>query len=393
MKGLSVCVLAVFLLAVSVAGCAPTAAPSATTAPAKPAAQAPAAQAPTAAAKPAAAAPTTAPAKAAPAPTAAEKVSFAGKSIRIVSSGSAGSSIDTVARFLALVLPKYIPGQPEVIVQAVPGGSGVVAMNSVYNTAKPDGLTILAGTRSEALPQLLKDPGVQYDISKLRWIGSTNTVSNGIFVRSALAKSIPDLQKLSKPLNVGATGRGGAIHIGFAIAEKVFNIPAKYAFGYTSSPDVPLAFERGEIDAFGGAIRVLANMGTTKEAIEAGRMTIVAQTGKERDPLFKDVPSVYEYLKLPGVASNAQDILDVLGVQDLTGKYYALPPKTPDPVVATLRQALWEAMHDPEFVSRIEQAKQDYNPQRGEQIQSLLERVLNLPPSAIEILKSVVAGD
>ena len=39
-------------------------------------------------------------------------------------------------------MPKYIPGNPEIAVQAMPAAGSLVAANYVYNVAKPDGLTL-----------------------------------------------------------------------------------------------------------------------------------------------------------------------------------------------------------------------------------------------------------
>jgi tripartite-type tricarboxylate transporter receptor subunit TctC len=48
------------------------------------------------------------------------------------------------ARALAPFLKKHIPGSPTVIIENMPGAAGMKAVNHVYSTAKPDGLTIAA---------------------------------------------------------------------------------------------------------------------------------------------------------------------------------------------------------------------------------------------------------
>ena len=44
--------------------------------------------------------------------------------------------------FLPDTWQKYIPGQPEIIAQNMPGAGSVIATNHVFGVAKPDGLTI-----------------------------------------------------------------------------------------------------------------------------------------------------------------------------------------------------------------------------------------------------------
>src|SRR5262245_42769349 len=67
---------------------------------------------------------------------------YQGKQIKSVVGFTAGGFYDRWARLLARFMPKYIPGNPEMIVQNMPGAGSVVATNHVYNVAKPDGLTI-----------------------------------------------------------------------------------------------------------------------------------------------------------------------------------------------------------------------------------------------------------
>src|ERR671924_2144976 len=67
---------------------------------------------------------------------------YKGKTITIVTGFSTGSIFDLVARATAQYWGKHIPGNPNVIVQNMPGAGSVVAANYVYSTAKPDGLTL-----------------------------------------------------------------------------------------------------------------------------------------------------------------------------------------------------------------------------------------------------------
>jgi tripartite-type tricarboxylate transporter receptor subunit TctC len=46
---------------------------------------------------------------------------------------------------------KYIPGNPNLMVQNMPGASSMIAANYVYNVAKPDGLTF-----ASTLPSLFR---------------------------------------------------------------------------------------------------------------------------------------------------------------------------------------------------------------------------------------------
>src|SRR5512145_1300465 len=55
----------------------------------------------------------------------AQSPSFEGKTVTIVVGFKAGGGYDRVARVLARHIPKYLPGNPNVIVQNMPGGNSI----------------------------------------------------------------------------------------------------------------------------------------------------------------------------------------------------------------------------------------------------------------------------
>jgi tripartite-type tricarboxylate transporter receptor subunit TctC len=68
--------------------------------------------------------------------------SYQGQSIKIIVGFTSGGFYDRWSRLLARYVPKYIPGNPEMIVQNMPGAGGLIAANHIYGVAKPDGLTL-----------------------------------------------------------------------------------------------------------------------------------------------------------------------------------------------------------------------------------------------------------
>ena len=72
---------------------------------------------------------------------------YQGKTITIIRGGEPGGSGDMQARALIPFLKKTIPGEPTIVIENMPGAAGMKAVNYIYSSAKPDGLTIAsAGT-------------------------------------------------------------------------------------------------------------------------------------------------------------------------------------------------------------------------------------------------------
>ena len=87
---------------------------------------------------------------------------YSGKTIQIVVASGPGASTDIGARLVGRFLGKHVPGNPNTLVQNMPGAGGLVAANQIYNLAKPDGLTIVAVTRSNYLDQMVGKPEVRF---------------------------------------------------------------------------------------------------------------------------------------------------------------------------------------------------------------------------------------
>src|SRR5256885_1514072 len=64
---------------------------------------------------------------------------YRGKTIDFSLGSAPARGYDVVGRLLANHMPRHIPGNPAIIVRNVPGATGLIMMNSLYNVAKRDG--------------------------------------------------------------------------------------------------------------------------------------------------------------------------------------------------------------------------------------------------------------
>ena len=109
---------------------------------------------------------------------------FKGKSIRLVIGNSVGGAMDDWGRFVALYLGKHIPGNPDIVVQNMPGAGAIIAANHIYSVAKPDGLTIGVVNPAIYIDQLLGSKEVKFDWPKFSWIGSPERIDQVLFIRT-----------------------------------------------------------------------------------------------------------------------------------------------------------------------------------------------------------------
>ena len=120
---------------------------------------------------------------------------YQGKTIKLIQGREPGGSGDIRSRAVIPFLRKYIPGNPNIVSEFMPGGGGRKAANYIFNTARPDGLTIGHVSSGIVTSAVLGEPGIQYDLDKFHWLGSTDSAFHyAFFIRKELALS--NLEKL-----------------------------------------------------------------------------------------------------------------------------------------------------------------------------------------------------
>ena len=208
--------------------------------------------------------------------------------IKIIVGHGAGGGYDRMARLMAKYLPKYIPGNPTILVEYIAGASGLIAANHVYNIAKPDGLSIVTVDRGLPIAQLLKAEGVRFDARKFSWIGSAAIEGTVLCIRSDLPyKTFSDLQKAKDPIHLGSVGPANTSHQFPILLKEFLGIKINLVI-YPSSADSMLAIERKEADGRAGSyssLRPFIERGLVRPLIRGK----VSEAGIENLPVDEDL--------------------------------------------------------------------------------------------------------
>src|SRR5262245_39888610 len=101
---------------------------------------------------------------------------FKGKDINLYVGSGAGGPYDAYARLLGRHLGKYLPGNPAVVVQNMPGASGRRLISFMVNVAPKDGTALATIQRGNAFEPLMGE--AQFDVEKIAWIGNVNSETN-----------------------------------------------------------------------------------------------------------------------------------------------------------------------------------------------------------------------
>src|SRR5215212_9870776 len=171
---------------------------------------------------------------------------YKGKVVRLLVGIGVGSGYDINARLLARHLPRYIPGNPAVIVQNQPGAGSLSMTNQLYAGGPFDGTAIGASFNGLPTTPLLQPAGARFEAVKLNWVGSTNRETQAMYVwHTAPIQALADLT--STEMIVGAQEPGSTQYDYPKLAEKLFGWKMKVITGYEATPKIHLAMERGEV--------------------------------------------------------------------------------------------------------------------------------------------------
>lgn len=269
---------------------------------------------------------------------------YAGKTLRIVVGSRPGGGYDRMSRLLAKHLPAFLPGKPTIIVENNPGAASMIAANNMYNLEKPDGLTI--GCFNQGLPfaQLLKSPGVRFDITKFAWIGSAAREASLFTVRSDLPyRSVNDLRKVTEPIPLGSSGPENQNYQFPALLKEFAGFNFKL-ITYPSATEALLSLERKETDGQAGTYSSLTpylKRGLIRPLIR-GRITA---PGIENLPVDEDLTT----------DKRGKTIMALRSAADTNARPYVAPPKTSPEIMKMLRDAFARVTKDRAFLSEAEQ--------------------------------------
>lgn len=312
---------------------------------------------------------------------------YQGKTITIVRGGEPGGSGDMQARALIPFLKKYIPGNPTIIIENMPGAAGMKAVNHIYSSAKPDGLSITAVGSGLASGAVLGLPGARYDINKLVYLGSTEQGDPYVFL-SRKDAGFDSLEKLraASGVRLGAQTVGHAVYVSGRIFAYLLGLKEPRIVVGFGGVEMDAALARGEIDARANSADTVIRRNA--DALAKGEYnfhaTLTIPKGKFH-PRFANVVDADSLAK-----NDRERQLITLFREFMYPRWpYVLPPATPPEHVKTLREAFAKSFKDPGFAPEFKKLMGgEPSPLTGEEVESSI-RQLPRDPEVIGLYKKI----
>ncbi len=324
-------------------------------------------------------------------PLRAQAPHYQGKTVKIIVGYLAGDGFDVWARLVGRHIGRELEGNPDTIVQNMPGASSMIAANYIYNVAKPDGLTIGATSGSLYLDQLVGRKEIQFDWAKFSWLGSTEKTKWLFYMRADTGyKTLEDVRKAAEPPKCSTTGTGTSGHFVPRLFEETLGLKFQLVSGYQGGSEQDLALERGEVQCRALSIPTFFSREPFHTWRKKGLVRVLAQTSRTRDPRLADVPTIYELMDAHKTPDADRRLVNVILASGLIGRPYLAPPELPPALLKSLRDAFSKAMNNPELVAEVNKMKLDPDPSTGEEIEAIAKDAVKQPAEIVERMKKLL---
>ncbi|HEY6368616.1 MAG TPA: hypothetical protein VI585_27850 [Candidatus Binatia bacterium] len=307
------------------------------------------------------------------------------KIIRFIVGQAAGGGYDSYTRAIAQHMIKHVPGHPAITVENMTGAGSLVAANYLYNTAKPDGLTVANWNSAFVLNQALGDPNIRFDARKFGWIGAP---SKGVPVCLIMGfsgpKTFDEILKSGKPIKMGGTAPGShSIDLPLML-NQMLGTRFQVVSGYPGTSQTRLALQRREVD--GQCTNWESVVSTQKELLDAKgdeKMIPFLVHARLGDLELKNVPLFDEALKEEAKISTYKAYMAQMEYQ----RPLTVSPGTPPERLEILRRAFRATLSDPEFMAQANKSKLDITYVSGVAIDKIVGEVLSISPKVRENLQ------
>ena len=314
----------------------------------------------------------------------AQQADFSRKTITIYIGNTAGGTYDLMGRLVARHLGHFLPGNPTVVPENMPGAGSLRAANHIFNVAPKDGTALGIVTDTIAIEQALHNPAVQFDARKLAWIGRV-AASNAVHVmwHTSKVQSIEDAKRFEA--TVAGTGAGNAAETVPMLLNAVLGTKLKIIRGYPAANEAMLAMERGEVE---GAVPNWTTLKTTRASwLRDGTIKVILQDVNERGPELPDVPALGEL----GDTPEAKQLLGLYAGTGAIGRSLFAPPGLPPGITKALRDAFTAMSTNPEFIADARQINAELQTGSGEEVQKAVERSLDVPEGVVKRAREIFA--
>jgi tripartite-type tricarboxylate transporter receptor subunit TctC len=320
---------------------------------------------------------------------------YRGRRLTVTVGYGPGGGYDVFARLLARHLGRFIPGNPQIIIQNMPGAGSLIAANYLYAIAPRDGTAFGLFARDMPLLGLLgHNANVQFNPRKFNWLGSSSNFSDDAYVmivrNDAPVRSIAEMRLPGGPLTVlGGTADGATGGDVPRVLQEALGLNIRLVLGYRDSAAVFLAMERGEVSGRMTDLSSIQSIRPDWLQPNSGYHLLVQYARVTRHKDFPDIPTARELAP----TDSGRALIEFTETPLLTmARPYAAPPGVPEDRVKALQSAFLAVHGDPQYLDEAARLGIHIDPVSAEDMVRSIEQMSRAPPEMLDRIRKLLVG-
>lgn len=306
---------------------------------------------------------------------------YRNKTVNLLVGSGEGGGFDLSARLVAPYLTRYLPGNPNVVVQNMPGASGLRAAEFMFNVAPRDGTTIAITQPSIVLHKVL-NLSARFDPRTFNWVGRLGAfVTFGVVWHTSPVQTVEEARH--REIILGAVGPSGPGAMLPAALNQLAGTKIGIVRGYRSAAEMGLAIERGEIHGSGSASYEFVR---GKEWLDKKLARLFFTIGLERSAKAPETPTVVELAGDP----RGKKIMQLAASASEIGRSIMAPPGLPPERTALLRRAFEQIVNDKEFIAESLRRGLEVEPLSGDGLLKIVADDMSMPLDVVDGLRAIV---
>lgn len=304
---------------------------------------------------------------------------YSGKTITLVIGYSPGGGYDQYARLVAKHLGRFIPGNPSIVPENMPGAGSRTSIAYIHSHAPQDGTVLGTGDQSMPLFQAIDADALGFDMRDLNFLG-TPVVSNNVFVtwHTSGIETVEDAK--ARPVPIATTG-SATTEFYPRILNAVLGTQFELIGGYPGGNDMDRAMEQGEVEGRG------SNSWSSYKAmkrswIDDNLLNVITQIGVRPEPDLLDVPLIHD------LAENDEDreMMRLLSLPMALGRPIYTTPNVPEDRLNALREAFAQMVEDEAFLADAATQQLEISPLLGLEVEQAVDEIINTSPELVQRL-------
>lgn len=311
--------------------------------------------------------------------------SLEGKTIRILIPNTAGGINDTEARLVQTHLGRFLPGNPEIIAQNLPGAAGERMLEFINQTDPQSNLMVAMINSALIFRARAGDMPVAFDPLSVHWVGSIPASINVFMVSPATGITRPE-DLVGRRVTAAAIAASGTTYLYYRLLNRALGYDIQPVVGYDGIGTMTLALARNEVDALMVPYSSFAQF--VQPLIDGGEARLLFYVSLEDHPEF-GVPNILDMPMSPEAAT----ILRTGVAGTSYGRPFLIPPGSDPAFVALVRTAFDQMAADPAFLADAERLGIDVRYRDAAALETAIRELYATPDDVIAQVGAVLLAE